>query len=82
MNYEFTKTFGRVLGRPTIIPMPAFAARAAFGKGMANELLLASTRVAPGLLEKTRYAFRFTELEAALRHLLGKPLHRDDGGEQ
>ena len=44
-NREFTKTLGRVLHRPTIFPMPAFAARIAFGE-MANELLLSSTRCA------------------------------------
>src|SRR6185369_7876161 len=45
-NAEFTKTLGRVLGRPTILPMPAFAARIAFGE-MADELLLGGQRVLP-----------------------------------
>jgi hypothetical protein len=31
-NLEFTRTLGRVLGRPTVMPMPAFAARMAFGQ--------------------------------------------------
>jgi len=70
-NLEFTKTLGRVLSRPTIAPMPAFAARLAFGK-MADELLLGSTRVAPRALEKAGYRFRHPELEGALRAVLGK----------
>jgi len=70
-NREFTKTLGRVLGRPTVFPMPAFAARLAFGQ-MADELLLASQRVEPAKLLASGYQFRFPELEAALRHLLGK----------
>jgi uncharacterized protein (TIGR01777 family) len=70
-NYEFTKTLGRVLRRPTIFPMPAFAARLAFGQ-LADELLLSSTRVAPRRLEETGYPFRLAELEPALRHLLGR----------
>ena len=70
-NREFTKTLGRVLGRPTLVPMPAFAARLAFGK-MADELLLASQRVEPAKLLASGYAFRFPDLESALRHLLGK----------
>ena len=70
-NAEFTKTLGRVLGRPTVFPMPAFAARLAFGE-MADELLLASQRVKPARLLDTHYQFRFPELEGALRHLLGK----------
>ena len=45
-NQEFTKTLGRVLMRPTLFPVPAVAARLAFGE-MADEMLLASTRVAP-----------------------------------
>src|SRR6185503_7841354 len=48
-NAEFTRTLGRVLGRPTLFPMPAFAARLAFGE-MADELLLSSTRVEPARL--------------------------------
>jgi len=70
-NHDFTKTLGRVLGRPTLFPMPAFAARLAFGE-MADELLLASTRVEPARLVATGYRFRHSDLEGALRHLLGK----------
>jgi hypothetical protein len=51
--------------------MPAFAARLAFGE-MADELLLASTRVVPHRLEETGYKFRHPDLEPALRHLLGR----------
>ncbi len=68
-NREFTKTLGRVLKRPTLLPMPAFAARLAFGE-MANELLLASTRVEPKKLLDTGYHFQYPELEDALRHIL------------
>jgi uncharacterized protein (TIGR01777 family) len=70
-NAEFTRTLGRVLRRPIIFPMPAFAVRLAFGE-MADALLLASQRVEPAKLLKTGYAFRYPELELALRHLLGK----------
>ncbi len=70
-NKEFTKTLGKVLWRPTIIPMPGFAARLAFGQ-MADELLLASTRVEPAKLQQSGYDFRHTNLEDALRYLLGK----------
>jgi len=70
-NAEFTKTLGRVLSRPTIFPMPAFAARLAFGE-MADALLLSSTRVLPQALTAAGYVHRYPELEPALRHLLGK----------
>ena len=72
-NRDFTKTLGRVLRRPTRFAVPAFGARLLFGE-MADALLLASTRVEPGKLNASGYAFRYPELEGALRHVLGKPL--------
>jgi uncharacterized protein (TIGR01777 family) len=68
-NAEFTRTLGRVLARPTLFPMPAFAARLALGE-MAEALLLASARLVPERLQQTGYAFRCPELEGALRHVL------------
>jgi hypothetical protein len=70
-NLAFTKTLARVLGRPAIFPMPAFAVRLAFGE-MGEELLLASARIEPTRLLSAGYQFRFPELEGALRHLLGR----------
>ena len=69
-NEEWTEMLAKVLRRPAVLPMPGFAARAAFGE-MANELLLASTRVLPERLLAARHFFRFPEAEPALRHLLG-----------
>jgi uncharacterized protein len=69
-NHEFTKTLGRVLRRPTVFPMPAFAARLAFGE-MADGLLLASARVEPKRLVEAGFRFRFPELEGALVHAVG-----------
>ncbi len=46
---EFARTLGRVLGRPTVLGMPAFAARLMFGE-MADEVLLASQRLGPARL--------------------------------
>lgn len=71
-NREFTHTLGRVLGRPTLLTLPAFAARLIFGE-MAEELLLASVRVQPVRLQETHYPFRFPHLEEALQHLLSSP---------
>jgi uncharacterized protein (TIGR01777 family) len=68
-NREFTKTLGRVLGRPTIFPMPAFAARLAFGE-MADEMFLAGARVEPAALSAAGFQFTNPQLEPALRHLL------------
>jgi len=68
-NAEFTRTVGRVLGRPTLMPLPAFAARLALGE-MADELLLTSQRVLPARLEASGYAFRYPALEDAIRAAL------------
>ena len=70
-NREFTKTLGRVLSRPTIFPVPAFAARLAFGE-MADATLLSSQRVEPERLNEAGYTFKYPALEAALRHVLNK----------
>lgn len=76
-NRDFTKTLGRVLWRPTIIPVPAFMARLAFGE-MANDLLLGSTRVQPDKFLRSGYRFLYANLEGAFRHLLGKSPPRSE----
>ena len=68
-NAEFTKTLAAVLSRPAIFPMPAFAARLAFGQ-MADELLLASQRVEPAKLISSGYTFRHSDLKTALQAIL------------
>ncbi|MBA3259810.1 MAG: DUF1731 domain-containing protein, partial [Gemmatimonadales bacterium] len=67
---EFAGTLGAVLGRPALVPAPAFALRLLFGE-MADTALLASQRVLPGRLTESGYRFHYPELVGALRHLLG-----------
>ena len=69
INAEFTKTLGNVLSRPTLLPIPAFGVRIAFGE-MADALLLASQRVEPVVLKERGFGFLFPRLEPALKHLL------------
>ncbi|HEX3600287.1 MAG TPA: TIGR01777 family oxidoreductase [Lacipirellulaceae bacterium] len=68
-NRDFTKTLGQVLKRPTIFPMPAFAAKLAFGE-MADNMLLSSIRVEPRVLTAARFEFAYPDLESALRHVV------------
>ena len=68
-NAEFTKTLGRVLGRPTFFPIPEFGVRLAFGE-MADALLLSSQRVEASVLEDKGFLFSWPTLEPALRHLI------------
>ena len=70
-NKVFTKTLGKVLKRPTMFPLPAFAAKLVFGE-MAEALLLCSSRVVPKVLSESGFEFTHPELESALRHLLEK----------
>jgi uncharacterized protein (TIGR01777 family) len=71
-NAEFTKTLGKVLSRPTILPAPKFVLRMILGE-MADSLLFASLRVLPERLLQTGFLFNHTHLEPALRQVLNKP---------
>jgi uncharacterized protein (TIGR01777 family) len=69
-NDIFTKTLGHVLSRPTMMAIPVFAARLAFGE-MADEMLLVSQRVEPKKLNNAGFEFQFPELQGALQRYLG-----------
>jgi len=64
-NAEFTDTLARVVHRPAMVPVPAFALRLAFGE-MAQGTLLASQRAVPLKLKDAGYSFRHPTLEMAL----------------
>lgn len=66
---DFARALGRALGRPALLPAPAFALRMVLGTGQANELLLASARARPAVLERTGFEFAGRELDAALAQL-------------
>jgi uncharacterized protein (TIGR01777 family) len=66
-NSEFTQILGGLLKRPAILPVPAFAARLAFGE-FADEGLLASARVMPRMLMESGFEFRHPELQPALKN--------------
>jgi NAD dependent epimerase/dehydratase family enzyme len=70
-NREFTKTLGRVLGRPTFLPpVPRFVLRTMLGEFA--DVLLDSQRVYPRAAEAAGFAFKYRELEPALRDVLKK----------
>jgi len=68
-NAEFTEVLGKVLRRPTILPVPASLIRLGLGE-MGKELLLSGQRAIPKKALNTGYTFRFEELEASLRSQL------------
>jgi uncharacterized protein (TIGR01777 family) len=66
----FAATLARVLGRPNLFPVPAFAIKAMFGE-MAEGTILASQRVLPKALEASGFRFAHPSLSSALRFELG-----------
>ena len=71
-NQEFTKTLGRVLRRPTLLPVPKLFPSLLLGKELINALT-ESTRVAPKALTDHGYPFAHPHLEPALRDALDRP---------
>jgi uncharacterized protein len=71
-NAEFTLELGRVLHRPTILPVPIFALRAAMGR-VADEMLLSSQRVVPAVLERSEFVFKNPTLREELVDQLYQP---------
>jgi uncharacterized protein len=66
-NAEFTKTLGRVVHRPTVIPTPLFPLRLRYGSELVQHLLVEGQRVLPKRLEATGYRFAHPTLDEALR---------------
>lgn len=71
-NAEFTKTLGRVLRRPTVLPLPKPALWARLGREATAELAYGSQRVMPERLTAGGYEFAAPTLEGALRRVLGR----------
>lgn len=67
-NAGFGRTLGRVLRRPSFLPLPGFAMRLAFGE--MSTVLLDGQRAVPRRLLDLGFNFRFPKLEDALRDLL------------
>jgi uncharacterized protein (TIGR01777 family) len=68
---QLVAALGKELHRPTIIPVPAFALRLAFGEG-ADELLLCSQNMSAQKLLDSGYKFRHPTLQSAARWVVGK----------
>jgi uncharacterized protein (TIGR01777 family) len=68
-NREFARTLGRVLRRPAVVRVPAFALRVVFGRESAA-LLQSGQRVLPARLAASGFDFAFKDVEQALRYLL------------
>ena len=68
-NKEFTDVLGKVIKRPTFLPLPSFAAKIIFGE-MADAILLSGTQVIPEKLKNAGYIFKHAELKDALTDVM------------
>jgi len=71
-NAEYTQTLAKVLHRPAVIPVPAFGPRLLLGAQGAREVAGANQRVLAAKLSALGHPYRYPELEACLRHCLGR----------
>jgi uncharacterized protein len=69
-NAELSRTLGRVLKRPAVLPVPAIALKLLYGE--MGQIVITGQRAVPARLERLGYAFRHPDLEAALRDVLGR----------
>jgi uncharacterized protein len=67
-NFTFTKTLGRVLHRPTLLPIPYFALRLMYAE--AASVLTDSKEVYPKALQKAGFKFEYESIETALQEIL------------
>jgi NAD dependent epimerase/dehydratase family enzyme len=64
-NAEVTAAMGRVMGRPTILPAPAFALKAVLGEFSSE--VLGSIRAVPTVLEQAQFRFQDPTVESAIQ---------------
>lgn len=69
-NADFTRSLASALHRPACLPVPAWALR--LGLGELSGLVLGGQRLLARRAQDAGYRFRFPDLDAALRDLLGR----------
>lgn len=68
-NADFTRAFGRALGRPALFPVPAFVLRTGFGQ-MADELMIQGQKVIPEKAQNSGFVFKYPEIDKALADIV------------
>jgi uncharacterized protein (TIGR01777 family) len=67
-NKDFSKALGRALSRPAFFPVPPFMLKLMFGE--VATVLTASQRCVPERALKSGYAFKYADIDGALRAIL------------
>jgi uncharacterized protein (TIGR01777 family) len=70
-NAEFTRSLGRALHRPTLLPAPAVALHLLLGE-MADSLLLSGQNVVPAKAERLGFTFQYQQIDRALADIFSK----------
>jgi uncharacterized protein (TIGR01777 family) len=68
-NKEWSRALGRALHRPAVLPIPGFAVEVKFGREF-GKVAQGGQRVLPKRTEELGYAFKYPEIDAALRNLV------------
>jgi NAD dependent epimerase/dehydratase family enzyme len=76
-NADFARQLGRTLRRPTLVPLPAFALKAALGES--SSVLLASQRAVPHKATSLGFAYQFPNLAGALGDIIEETQRVDIG---
>jgi len=69
---EFAATLARVLRRPAKLPTPTLPLKLVYGDELVQQLLLDGQRVMPDKLLASGFTFAHSDVETALRAVLGK----------
>jgi uncharacterized protein len=69
-NKEWSKALGRALHRPAVLPIPGLAVEVKFGKEF-GKVAQGGQKVLPKRTEELGYAFKYPEIDGALRNLVG-----------
>jgi len=67
---DLTTALGKVLRRPTLMPVPRFGLELLLGRELATALLFTSARVLPERLQESGFEFTHNTVETALRDVL------------
>lgn len=67
-NYTFTKALGKILNRPTVLPIPEFVLDIMYGE--AASVLTGSKEVYPIKILEVGYTFKYEYIEKALEEIL------------
>lgn len=69
-NKEWSKALGKALNRPAVLPIPGLAVELKFGREF-GKVAQGGQKALPKRTEELGYAFKFPEIDGALRNLVG-----------